>query len=52
MSGSGDSVAVRFVASVPMDQMAGFYSEHDVLLALSIWPKSCCLVILEALSLG
>lgn len=46
------SVVVTFVPSVPMDQMAGFYSEHDVLLAPSIWPESYGLVSREALSSG
>ena len=46
------STSVRFVASVPMDQMSAFYAEQDVLLAPSIWPESYGLVSREALSAG
>lgn len=43
---------VLFRPSVPMDAMASFYSEQDVLLAPSIWPESFGLVTREALSAG
>ena len=43
---------VQFVPPVPMAEMAGFYGEHDVLIAPSIWPESYGLVTREALSAG
>lgn len=43
---------VLFRPSVPMDAMASFYGEQDVLLAPSIWPESFGLVTREALSAG
>jgi glycosyltransferase involved in cell wall biosynthesis len=43
---------VEVVASVPMEAMAGFYAQHDVLIAPSIWPESYGLVTREALSAG
>jgi len=43
---------VRWVPAVPMDAMAAFYADHDVLLAPSIWPESFGLVTREALSAG
>jgi len=43
---------VCFRPAVPMAAMAGFYAEHDVLLAPSIWPESYGLVTREALSAG
>ena len=43
---------IDFVASVPMDEMPLFYSNHDVLIAPSIWPESFGLVSREALSAG
>ena len=43
---------VRFVPAVAMAEMAGFYAEHDVLIAPSIWPESYGLVTREALSAG
>jgi len=46
------SVPVQVVAAVPMQAMAAFYANHDVLLAPSIWPESYGLVTREALSAG
>ena len=43
---------VTFQAPVPMDLMAKFYAEQDVLIAPSIWPESFGLVTREALSAG
>ena len=45
-------IPVLFVPSVPMDRMATFYADQDVLLAPSIWPESYGLVTREALSAG
>ncbi len=44
--------SVRFLPAIPMDAMADFYAEQDVLLAPSIWPESYGLVSREALSAG
>ena len=43
---------VSFVAPIPMDLMAQFYAQQDVLIAPSIWPESFGLVTREALSAG
>lgn len=46
------TVPVQVVPAVPMQAMAAFYAEHDLLLAPSIWPESYGLVTREALSAG
>ena len=46
------STPVSVVPGVPMQDMAGFYAQQDVLLAPSIWPESYGLVTREALSAG
>lgn len=43
---------INFLAPIPMDEMPIFYSNHDVLIAPSIWPESFGLVSREALSAG
>jgi len=43
---------VRFIAPVPMAEMASFYATQDVLVAPSIWPESFGLVTREAISAG
>ena len=43
---------INFLAPIPMDEMSIFYSNHDVLIAPSIWPESFGLVSREALSAG
>jgi glycosyltransferase involved in cell wall biosynthesis len=43
---------LQVVPGVPMQAMAAFYAEHDVLIAPSIWPESYGLVTREALSAG
>jgi len=43
---------VDIVGPVSQDAMPGFYAQHDVLLAPSIWPESFGLVTREALAAG
>ena len=44
--------AVEVRPGLPMQAMADFYGQHDVLIAPSIWPESYGLVSREALSAG
>ncbi|QNI95400.1 putative alpha-glycosyltransferase/ family 4 [Synechococcus sp. A15-127] len=46
------STPVEVRPGLPMPAMADFYSQHDVLIAPSIWPESYGLVSREALSAG
>jgi glycosyltransferase involved in cell wall biosynthesis len=49
---SWNGYPVRFMAPVPMAEMASFYASQDVLVAPSIWPESFGLVTREAISAG
>ena len=46
------STPVEVRPGLPMQAMADFYGQHDVLIAPSIWPESYGLVSREALSAG